>query len=70
MIDCLQAIQDATINEELKDKWYFYEKDYVTEDAILDWFGMLDQKSKFHKQVKPFTDWLREAEEASSSEDE
>lgn len=66
----------ATSNEELKEKWvmfvlqYFYDKDYVSEDAILDWFSTLDQKSKFHKQVKPFTDWLQEAEEASSSESE
>ncbi|KAJ8919240.1 hypothetical protein NQ315_003823 [Exocentrus adspersus] len=75
MIDCLQAIEDvATSNEELKEKWvmfvlqYFYNKDYVSEDAILDWFATIDQKTKFHKQVKPFTDWLQEAEEASSSD--
>lgn len=66
----------ATSNEELKEKWvmfvlqYFYDKDYVSEDAILDWFSTLDQKNKFYKQVKPFTDWLQEAEEASSSESE
>ncbi|CAH0560261.1 unnamed protein product [Brassicogethes aeneus] len=77
MLDCLQAVEDvATSNENLTEKWvmfvlqYFYDKDHVTEDAILKWYSTLDKKSNFHAQVKPFTDWLQEAEEASSSEDE
>ncbi|XP_023012406.2 eukaryotic translation initiation factor 2B subunit epsilon isoform X1 [Leptinotarsa decemlineata] len=77
MEDCLQAIEDVAIsNEELKEKWvmfvlqYLYNKDYVTEDAILKWYGTLDKKEKFHSQVKPFTDWLEQAEEASSSEED
>ncbi|KAG5897934.1 hypothetical protein JTB14_014048 [Gonioctena quinquepunctata] len=77
MLDSLQAIEDvATSNEELKEKWvmcvlqYLYDKDYVTEDAILEWYETLDKENKFHSQVKPFTDWLQEAEEASSSGDE
>lgn len=49
-------------------KW-FYDKDFVMEDVILEWAQDLDKKSKFHSQVKPFTDWLQEAEEATSSEE-
>lgn len=49
---------------------YLYDKDFVSEDSILEWFDTIDQSNKFHAQVKPFTDWLQEAEEASSSEEE
>ncbi|CAH1159671.1 unnamed protein product [Phaedon cochleariae] len=77
MVDSLQAIEDvATSNEDLKDKWvmfvlqYLYDKDYITEEVILSWFKTLESKSNFHSQVKPFTDWLEAAEEASSSEEE
>ncbi|XP_060532026.1 translation initiation factor eIF-2B subunit epsilon [Cylas formicarius] len=77
MIDCLQAVEDVfNSHENLQEKWvifvlkYFYEKDYVTEDAILDWFSTVKVASNLHTQVKPFTDWLQQAEEASSSEDE
>lgn len=62
-------------NEELKDKWviftlkYLYEKDYLSEDAILKWFSSIKCDSKLHSQVKPFTDWLQEAEEEDSSDE-
>lgn len=47
-------------------KW-FYDKDFIAEDAILKWSQTVDQKSRFYNHVKPFVDWLEEAEEASSS---
>lgn len=48
---------------------YLYDKDFVSEDSILDWFSNVDKNSKFYCQVKPFTDWLQEAEEASSEDE-
>lgn len=50
-------------------KW-LYDKDFITEDVILEWAKNLDVKSRFYSQVKPFIEWLEEAEEASSSSDD
>lgn len=64
----------SSSNEELNEKWitfllnYLYDKDFVSEETILDWYDTLDQNCKFHSRVKPFVNWLREAEEASSSD--
>lgn len=49
---------------------YLYEKDYLSEDAILKWFGNISPESKLWSQVKPFVEWLQEAEEEDSSEEE
>nr|CAH7737641.1 unnamed protein product [Callosobruchus chinensis] len=76
MKDCLEAIQDVAVSSEsLHEKCvtfilqYFYNKDYLSEDAILSWFSALITDSKLYKQVKPFTDWLKEAEEESGEEE-
>ncbi|VEN47365.1 unnamed protein product [Callosobruchus maculatus] len=76
MKDCLEAIQDVAVSSEsLHEKCvtfilqYFYHKDYISEDAILNWFSTLTTSSKLYKQVKPFTDWLKEAEEESGEEE-
>lgn len=77
MLDSLQALEDvATSNENVNEKWviailqHMYNKDYITEDIIIDWFNNLDQSDEFRKLVKPFAEWLQEAEEASSEEEE
>ncbi|RZB40661.1 translation initiation factor eIF-2B subunit epsilon [Asbolus verrucosus] len=77
MLDTLQAIEDVAIsNENINEKWimfvlkWFYDKDHITEDIILEWSKTLDKKSRFFQQVKPFTDWLEEAEEATSSDED
>ncbi|XP_072375766.1 translation initiation factor eIF2B subunit epsilon-like, partial [Diabrotica undecimpunctata] len=77
MVDCLQAVQEvAASNENIKEKWviailqHMYDKDYISEEVILDWFNKLENNSTFSKQVKPFADWLKEAEEASSDDDD
>lgn len=49
---------------------YLYDKDFISEDSILHWFATVEEKTQFHSQVKPFADWLKEAEEASTSEEE
>nr|CAI5869040.1 unnamed protein product [Callosobruchus analis] len=76
MKDCLEAIQDIAVAfESLHEKCvtfilqYFYNKDYISEDAIMSWFSTLVTGSKLYKQVKPFTDWLKEAEEESDGEE-
>lgn len=48
---------------------WLYDKDYITEDAITNWFENIDKKSRLYVKVKPFIDWLEEAEEVSSQEE-
>ncbi|KAK4886817.1 hypothetical protein RN001_003088 [Aquatica leii] len=76
MGDCLQAIEEfASTNNELNEcvaavlNW-FYDKDYLSEEVILDWFSSIDSNTRFYARVQPFTNWLQQAEEASSSGDE
>ncbi|XP_066154666.1 translation initiation factor eIF2B subunit epsilon [Euwallacea fornicatus] len=77
MDDCLQAVEEtADSGLQLKDKWvifalkYLYEKDYLSEEAIIKWFSSLKNDSKLCTEVKPFVDWLQEAEEESSDDSE
>lgn len=49
---------------------YFYDQDHVNEEIILKWFNSLDKKQRFYSHIKPFTDWLQEAEEATTSDDD
>ncbi|KRT81753.1 hypothetical protein AMK59_5175 [Oryctes borbonicus] len=73
--DCLQAIEDvAASNNELceciaKVLNWFYDKDHLSEEAILQWFRNLDSGSRVSARVMPFVKWLQEAEEASSSDE-
>ncbi|KAF2879036.1 hypothetical protein ILUMI_27130 [Ignelater luminosus] len=76
MTDCLQAVQEvASTNNELNEcvvtvlNW-FYNKDHLSEEMILSWFSGIDKNTRFYARVQPFINWLQEAEEASSSEDE
>ncbi|KAK9738530.1 eIF4-gamma/eIF5/eIF2-epsilon [Popillia japonica] len=75
MEDCLQAIEDvAASNNELceciaKVLNWFYDRDHITEEAILLWYDKLDKISRVNARVVPFIKWLQEAEEASSSEE-
>uniref|UniRef100_A0A0A9XB24 Translation initiation factor eIF2B subunit epsilon n=1 Tax=Lygus hesperus TaxID=30085 RepID=A0A0A9XB24_LYGHE len=76
MIDCLNAIEDvAEINPPLKSVTMklihlLYDKDVLEEDAIMKWFSHPRNPSdgqSLRKIVKPFIDWLENAE--SSEED-
>ncbi|KAB0799072.1 hypothetical protein PPYR_06952 [Photinus pyralis] len=76
MVDCLQAIEDvAANNNELNEcvsavlNW-LYNKDHLSEDVILNWFSGIDKNTRFYARVEPFTNWLQQAEEASSSEED
>ncbi|KAI4462592.1 translation initiation factor eif-2b subunit epsilon [Holotrichia oblita] len=75
MEDCLQAVEDvAASNNELCEciarvlNW-FYDRDHISEEAILAWYSKLDKTSRVNARVVPFIKWLQEAEEASSSEE-
>ncbi|KAF5302900.1 hypothetical protein FQA39_LY02080 [Lamprigera yunnana] len=75
MSECLQGIEDvASTNNELSErvgvvlKW-FYDRDYLLEEVILKWFSSINPTTRLYTRIKPFTDWLQEAEETSSSED-
>lgn len=65
----------ANANNELKEcvsavvNW-FYDKDLLSEGAILNWVNKIDQSTRLYKRVEPFINWLKEAEEASSSDEE
>lgn len=65
----------VTSNEDLNKEWvmftmhWFYDKDFLTEDVILDWFSRVDRDSSFYDKAILFTNWLQEAEEASSESD-
>ncbi|XP_012266957.2 translation initiation factor eIF-2B subunit epsilon [Athalia rosae] len=83
--DCLRAIEDtvATNEEVLLGAQllfnYFYNRDVLGEDKILEWYQLNDDdeddmqkevRSKIRKVVQPFIKWLQEAEEDSSEEEE
>lgn len=55
---------------------YFYEKDFLSENSILEWFEKYEENDAMDKlnmnikvAVQAFVDWLREAEEDDSDED-
>lgn len=83
--DCLRAIEDtvATTQQVLQSAQllfkYFYDRDILTEDKILEWYDIdedneddmeRDVRRKIRNVVQPFVKWLQEAEEDSSEEDE
>lgn len=76
MVDCLQAVEDvAAANNELNEcvaavlDW-FYDKDHLTEEVVLNWFVGIDKNTRLYARVEPFTNWLQQAEEASSEDDD
>lgn len=47
---------------------WFYERDHLTEDVLVDWYSELDG-NRIQEKVEPFIKWLQEAEEASSDDE-
>ncbi|XP_066582833.1 translation initiation factor eIF2B subunit epsilon [Prorops nasuta] len=79
--DCLKAIEDVASTTEVlmpfvqKLLHYFYENNILSEQKILDWHILKDEDEGFYSEkvrevVKPFIQWLQEAEEDSSESDE
>ena len=76
--DCLRAIEEVagTTQELLPYLQHllhlFYDKDVLSEDKILEWYEFNDndvdtfQRNKIRTAIKPFIQWLEEAEEDSS----
>lgn len=55
----------------------FYDNDILEEKAILDWASKISKKyvskeisTQIHDKAKPFVQWLQEAEEEDSSDDD
>lgn len=55
----------------------FYDNDYVQEEIILEWDSKVSKKyvkkdlsQKIHEKAKPFTNWLRDADEESEEDSE
>lgn len=55
----------------------FYDTDILEEKSILEWSEKISKKyvskelsEKIHEKAKPFIQWLREADEESSEEDD
>jgi len=55
----------------------FYDNDYVEEEIILEWDNKVSKKYvrkdlalKIHEKAKPFTNWLRDADEESDADSE
>lgn len=75
MVDCLHAVEDVAdtcseLNECVtKILHWFYEKDVLTEEAILQWHSKLNQASRLKIKTAPFIQWLQEADEESDSDD-
>lgn len=78
--NCLMAIEDVSgsnmhvHNLAQKLLHYLYDKDILSEDTILEWYESPPEESpaasKLRKVVKPFVEWLHEADEQSDSDED
>ncbi|XP_075158274.1 eukaryotic translation initiation factor 2B subunit epsilon [Haematobia irritans] len=74
MMDCLKALEDIYVeNEKVREKisqivHYLYDKDFVSEEAILAWHEDLDleEYANLHKSLQKLIEWLQQ----SSDEDD
>ncbi|CAG8605035.1 2147_t:CDS:2 [Paraglomus occultum] len=44
----------------------FYDRDYVEEDSVLDWYGQSNESNEVRKKCEIFVNWLKNAEEEES----
>ncbi|KAG4066513.1 hypothetical protein HA402_007149 [Bradysia odoriphaga] len=77
MMDCLKAVEDSceqheTIRLKVAQIFhYFYDKELVNEEAILTFYGQLDDDSTWLKSaLKKLVDWLEASSEEESEDDE
>lgn len=78
MQDCLKAFEDVCHeNEAIKSKvaqliHYLYDKEYVTEEAILVWYEELEKEETMwmHKALAKLVTWLQQSSEEESDGDE
>ncbi|KAL1398550.1 hypothetical protein pipiens_008873 [Culex pipiens pipiens] len=77
MLDCLKALEEvaaeepATVGAKIAAVVHFlYEKDYVAEEAILEWHGGIDEEDT-RKALAKLVEWLNQSsEEEEESDDE
>lgn len=78
MMDCLNALQETCAQEELIQAkiaqlmHYLYEKDYLTEDVILEWHEQLDENedATLKKSLSKLVDWLMQSSEEDDDDDD
>ena len=44
----------------------FYDRDYVEEDSVLDWYRQTNESNEVRKKCEIFVNWLKNAEEEES----
>lgn len=49
---------------------YLYDKEYVSEEAILNWHDSMEKDSDIRKSLKQLVDWLNQSSEEESDDDE
>lgn len=51
---------------------YLYDKDFVTEDAVLTWYEQLDEEehNKLRKSLYKLIDWLQQSSDEDEDDDE
>lgn len=48
---------------------YLYDKEYVSEEAILSWYNSMVTESEIKKNLKKLVDWLNQSSEEDSSDE-
>ncbi|XP_062539221.1 translation initiation factor eIF-2B subunit epsilon [Armigeres subalbatus] len=77
MMDCLKAFEETSEQEELiRSKiaqlvHYLYEKDYITEEVILEWYEDLEDEgdATVKKSLAKLVDWLMQSSEEEEDDD-
>lgn len=49
---------------------WLYDKDHLSEEIVLNWFSGINTNTRLCARVEPFVNWLQQADEASSDEDD
>lgn len=78
MLDCLKALEDIyEENEFAREKisqivHYLYDKDFVSEDAVLVWYEQLDEEehANLRKSLLKLIDWLQQSSDEEDEEDD
>ncbi|XP_039961225.1 translation initiation factor eIF-2B subunit epsilon [Bactrocera tryoni] len=78
MLDCLRALEDiCEENEYVRAKiskvvHYLYDKDFVSEDAIISWYAQLDadEHRTLRQSLKELIEWLNQSSEEEEDEDD
>ncbi|XP_013112236.2 translation initiation factor eIF-2B subunit epsilon [Stomoxys calcitrans] len=78
MVDCLKALEDIYLeNDKVREKisqviHYLYDKDFVSEEAILAWHEELDLElhASLHKSLQKLIEWLQQSSDEDDDEED